>query len=75
MKDQCKFKYHTLFSASFYKIDEGNQKSDESEKFILLNINQNSTESDIDKTDAKSQLEHQIQFEEAEEFAWIFDKI
>ena len=31
--NQYKFKYHMIFSASFYKINEEDQKSDESEFF------------------------------------------
>ena len=36
---QSKFKYHILFSASFYKINEEDQRRDEIELFINLNIN------------------------------------
>ena len=39
--NQYKFKYHVLFSASFYKINEEDQRSDEIELFINLNINNN----------------------------------
>ena len=39
-----------------------------------MNINQNLTESDINNTDVKSQLEHQIQIQETKESGWIFDK-
>ena len=73
--NQYKFKYHIIFSASFYKIDEEDQRSDEIELIINLNINNNLTESDIDNTDVKSQLEHQIQSQETKESGWIFDKI
>ena len=38
-----------------------------------MNINRNSTESDINNIDAKSELEHQNQ--ETKESGWIFDKI
>ena len=40
-----------------------------------MKINNNLTESDIDKIDIKSQLEHQIQIQETKESGWIFDKI
>ena len=40
-----------------------------------LKINKNLTESDIDKIDVRSQLEHQIQIQETKESGWIFDKI
>ena len=73
--NQYKFKYHNLFSASFYKINEEDQRSDEIELFINLNINNNLIESDIDNIDIKSQLEHQIQIQETKESGWIFDKI
>ena len=64
-----------LFSASFYKNNEEDQRNDEIELFINLNINNNLTESDIDNIDLKSQLEHQIQIQETKESGWIFDKI
>ena len=73
--NQYKFKYHILYSASFYKIKEEDQRSDEIELFINLNINNNLTETDINDTDVKSQLEHQIQIQETKESGWIFDKI
>ena len=73
--NQYKFKYHTLFSASFYKINEEDQRNNEIELYINLNINNNLTESDIDIIDARSQLEHQIQIQETKESGWIFDKI
>ena len=72
--NQYKFKYHTLFSASFYKINEEDQKSNEYELYINLYINNNITESDIDIIDNRSQLEHQIQIQETKESGWIFDK-
>ena len=73
--NQYKFKYHILFSASFYKINEEDQRSDEIELFINLKINNNLTETDINNIDVKSQLEHQIQTQETKESGWIFDKI
>ena len=73
--NQYKFKYHTLFSASFYKINEEDQRYNEIELYINLNINHNLTESDIDNIDVRSQLEHQIQIQETKESGWIFDKI
>ena len=56
--NQYKFKYHTLFSASFYEINEEDQRYKEIELYINLNINHNLTESDIDNIDVRSQLEH-----------------
>ena len=73
--NQYKVKYHTLFSASFYKINEEDQRNNEIELYINLNINHNLTESDIDNIDVRSQLEHQIQNQEMKESGWIFDKI
>ena len=70
-----KFKYHTLFSASFYKINEEDQRKNEIELYINLKINKNLTESDIDNIDIRSQIEHQIQIQETRESGWIFDKI
>ena len=73
--NQYKFKYRTLFSASFYKINEEDQRNNEIELYMNLKINFNLTESDIDNIDVKSQLEHQIQIQEMKEAGWIFDKI
>ena len=73
--NQYKLKYHTLFSASFYKIKEEDQRNNEIELYINLNINHNLTESDNDNIDVRSQLEHQIQIQEPRESGWIFDKI
>ena len=73
--NQYKFKYHILFSASFYKINEEDQRSNEIELYKNLKINHNLTESDIDNNDVKSQLEHQFQVQETNESGWIFDKI
>ena len=75
LTNQYKFKYHILFSASFYKINEEDQRSDEIELFTNLNINNNLTETDINNIDVESQLEHQIQVQETKEPRWIFDKI
>ena len=72
--NQYKFKYHTLFSASFYKINEEDQRYNQIELYMSLKINNNLTESDIDNFDVRSQLDHQIQIQELEESGWIFDK-
>ena len=73
--NQCKFKYYIIFSASFYKIIEEDQRSEEIDVCINWNVNNNLTESDFDNIDNKSQLEHQIQIEETEESGWLFDVI
>ena len=75
LMNQYKFEYHTLFSASFYKINEEDQRDSEIELYINLKINKNLTESDIDNIDVRSHLEHQIQIPETKESGWIFDKI
>ena len=56
--NQFKFKYHTLFSASFHKTNEEDQRNNEIELYINLTIIHNLTESDIDTIDVWSQLEH-----------------
>ena len=75
LMNQYKFKYHTLFSASFYKINEEDQRNNEIELYIKLKIINKLTESDIDNIDVRSQLEQQIQVQETKESGWIFDKI
>ena len=35
LRNQSKFKYHIFFSASFYKNDEEDQRSDETELFKI----------------------------------------
>ena len=72
--NQYKSKYHTLFSASFYKINEEDQRDNHIELYINLKINNNLRESDIANIDIRSQLEHQIQMQELKESGWIFDK-
>ena len=62
--NQYKFKYHTLFSASFYKFNEEDQRDNEIGLYINLNINHNLTKSDIDDIDVTSQLDHQIPVQE-----------
>ena len=72
---QCKFKYDIRFLPSFYRINEEDQRSDETELFIKLTINNNLTETDCNIIDVRSQLEHQIQIQETEDSGWILDKI
>ena len=73
--NQYKFKFHTLFSASFYKIIEEDQRDNQIELYVNLKINNNLTESDIANIDIRSQLEHQIQMQELKDSGWMFDKI
>ena len=56
-----------MFSASIYKFNKEDQRSDETEFFIFLNNNHNLTESDLKNIDVNSQLEHQIQIQETKE--------
>ena len=72
--NQYKCKYHILISASFLKINEEDQRSDEIQFGNSLNIDHKSTETDINNIDVKSQLEHQIQLKERKGSGWIFDK-
>ena len=65
--NQYKFRYHILFSASFYKINEEDQRSDEIDLFINLNIDNNLTETGINNIDVKSQLEHHFQVQETKD--------
>ena len=64
LMNRYKFRYQTVFTARFDKQDEDNQVLDETELFINLNINHNLTQTDLDKIDIKSPLEHQIQQQE-----------
>ena len=73
--NQYKFRYQTVFSARFDKQNEDFQLLDETELFINLNINHNLTESDLDKIDVISSLDHQIQQQEMKDSGWRFDKI
>ena len=73
--NQYMFKYQLLVSASFYKIKEEDQRSDETELFNSLNINHNLTESGFKNFDVKTQLEHQTQIQETKENGWMLDKI
>ena len=75
MINQYNFIYQTFFSARFEKQDEDNQILDKTELIINLNINHNLTESDLDKIDIKSSLEHQIPKKGKKDSGWGFDKI
>ena len=72
--NQNKFKYQTLFSASFYKINEEDQRNNEIEKNKNSSNNHDLTESDIDYIEVRSQLKHQIDIQETKESGWIIDK-
>ena len=73
--NQNKYKSHKLISASFNKINEEDQRSDETEISNNLNMNHNLTEADLNNIDIKSQIEHQIQIQGTKKSGWIFDKI
>ena len=72
--NQYIFEYHTLFSASFYKINEEDQRSDEIEFFFSLIISHYLTETDFEKIDVKCHIEHEIEVQETEKSGFIFDK-
>ena len=59
-----KFIHQVVFSARFDEQDEDDQVIDEVELYINLNNYRNSTESDIDNIDFKSQLQQEIQNQE-----------
>ena len=73
--NQYKFKHHILFPASFYKINEEDQRSDENDLFNNLNIFHNLIESDFINIDVNSQLENQIRIKETKDSGWIFGLI
>ena len=68
------FKFHISFSASFCRINEEDQRSDEIELFIYLKKIHNLTETDIANIDVNSQIEHQMQIQGTKESSWIFHK-
>ena len=70
IKNQYKFKYQTVFSARFDKQDEDSQVLDEIELFNNLNMNYNTTQSDLDKINIISPLEFQIQQQEMKDSGW-----
>ena len=71
---QYNYKCQTVFSASFDKQNEDVEVIDDIELYIISNIKQKLTESDIDKIDVRSQLEQQIQNQESEDSGWRVDK-
>ena len=71
--NQYKIKYQTVFSARFDKQNEDNQVLDEIELYISLNTNHKLIETDINKIDVKSSLEHHIQQPEMRDSGWRFD--
>ena len=75
LMNQYKFIYHNLFWASFNRINEKDQRKNEIDFFILLNINHNLTETDVENSDVKSQIERQIQTPQTKENGWILDKL
>ena len=72
--NQDKFRYRTVFTASFDEQDEDSQVLDETELFNYLKINHKLTETDLDKIDVKSPLEHQRQQQEMKDSGWRFGK-
>ena len=74
LMNQNKFKHQTVFSARFDKQAEDNQVLDETEIFIILNINHNLTKNELDKIDNKSLSKRQIQAQEIKNSGWKFVK-
>ena len=62
--NQIKFIFHTLFSASFNKTNEEDQRYNEIELYINLKIIHNITESNLDTIDVTSQLKDRIDIQE-----------
>ena len=75
LKNQYKYKYQTVLSATFDKQDGDIQLLDETEIFTNLKINHTLAETDIDKIDVKSPLQHQFQQQKMRDTGWRFDKI
>ena len=67
-------KNQTVFSASFFKLDEDDEVLDGIDLYFKLNIDQKITESDIDDTNVISQLEHQNPNQKTKDSGWIFNK-
>ena len=74
LMNQYKFKYQTVSSAGFDKQNGDNQVRDEIELLLNLNLNHNLTQTDLDKIDIISPLEHQIQQQELKDSGWQFDQ-
>ena len=72
--NQCKFRYQILFSARIDKQDEDDQVLDENEIYVLLNVNQNSTQTDNDRIVAGSHSEQQIQNQGSKDSSRRFDE-
>ena len=73
--NQYKLKYHIIFSASFHKINEEDQRSDEIELFLTLNNSHKLIETDMINIDVKSQTRTSNSNSRNNESVWIFDKI
>ena len=64
-----------MFSARSDEQDENSEIRDEIKLHIDLNINQKLTQSDINNTNVRFQLEHQVLNQEMKESGWRVDKI
>ena len=73
--NQYIFKNQTVFSARLDKQDGDNHLLDETELFTNFKTNHKLTESDLDRIDIKSPLQHQIQQHDMKNSEWRFDKI
>ena len=65
--NQNNFKNRTSFSDTFYKVIEEDQRNNETDLIINLNVYHILTESDIDIIDVIFELEYQIQNHETKE--------
>ena len=70
-----KFNYKTVVSARFDKQDEDDQVLHEIEIYFSLNMNQNSTRSEIDNIDVGSHLQQLVQNEESKDSGCRNDKV
>ena len=73
--NQCECKNQTVFSASCYKHDEGDQVLDEIELNINLNISHNLRPSDTDNIEVRFQLENRKEKQETKDIDWRFDDV
>ena len=73
LKHQNRFKNQPVFLIGFDKRDEDDQVLDGNELYIRSNINQNSTESEVDNFDVRCLLEQQNHNQETKDIGWRFD--
>ena len=74
LTDRYIFKNRKVFPGKIDEQDEDNQVFDENALYIILNYNQNLTESNIDNIDIEPPLEHRIQNQKIKQSGWSFYK-